>query len=151
VREKMPKTAAGGRRIPFDAFLADELRSHRARQAEEQLQLGKRLTADDYIVAQVDGSPLKPNSLSHEFRRWLRSTPLPFRVRFHDLRHSHASQMLTSDIHPKIVQERLGHTSIRTTLDLYSHVMPGLQEAAADKVGAALAAAIAKQRSRARD
>jgi integrase len=54
-------------------------------------------------------------------------------IRFHDARHTHASLMLKAGIHPKIVQERLGHSSIGMTLDTYSHVAPGLQEAAADK------------------
>jgi len=54
-------------------------------------------------------------------------------VRFHDLRHSHASQLLKQGIHPKIVQERLGHSSISVTLDTYSHVAPGLQRAAAER------------------
>ena len=54
-------------------------------------------------------------------------------IRFHDLRHTHATFMLKSGVHPKIVSERLGHTSITVTLDTYSHVLPGLQEAAAER------------------
>ena len=54
-------------------------------------------------------------------------------IRFHDARHTHASLMLKAGTHPKIVQERLGHSSIGMTLDIYSHVAPGLQEAAAEK------------------
>ena len=54
-------------------------------------------------------------------------------IRFHDLRHTHATLMLKGSVHPKIVQERLGHANIGITLDLYSHVMPGLQEAAAER------------------
>ncbi|NVM23772.1 MAG: tyrosine-type recombinase/integrase [Desulfobacterales bacterium] len=52
-------------------------------------------------------------------------------VRFHDVRHTHATLMLQQGIHPKIVQERLGHATIAVTLDTYSHVLPGMQEAAA--------------------
>ena len=98
-----------------------------------------------HVFTQADGRPLQPNSLTHEFVRILALTALP-RVRFHDLRHSHATHMLASGVHPKIAQERLGHSSVGITLDLYSHVMPGMQEDAAAKVDAALRAAIDKAR-----
>ncbi|MHC2019978.1 tyrosine-type recombinase/integrase [Methylobacterium sp. CM6247] len=132
------------RRVALPSLVVDELRRHRLRQAEELLKLGVRLSDDDFVYAQADGSAVQPNSLTHEFTRILAlSTALP-RIRFHDLRHSHATQMLTSGIHPKIAQERLGHSSIGITLDLYSHVMPGMQEDAAAKVDAAMRAAIDK-------
>lgn len=132
------------RRVALPSFALEELRAHRLRQAEELLKLGVRATADDHVYAQADGSPVQPNSLTHEFTRILaRSTGLP-RIRFHDLRHSHATQMLAGGVHPKIAQERLGHSSIAITLDLYSHVLPGMQEDAAAKVDAALRAAIGK-------
>ncbi|GJE41859.1 tyrosine-type recombinase/integrase [Methylobacterium soli] len=132
------------RRVALPSFALEELRQHRLRQAEELLRIGVRLTDDAYVFAQADGSPVQPNSLTHEFTRILAlSTALP-RVRFHDLRHSHATQLLASGIHPKIAQERLGHSSVGITLDLYSHVLPGMQEDAAAKVDAALRAAIDK-------
>jgi integrase len=64
-------------------------------------------------------------------------------VRFHDLRHRHATQLLKAGVHPKVVSERLGHASIGITLDTYSHVMPGMQEEAAEKIDAGLRAALA--------
>jgi integrase len=64
------------------------------------------------------------------------------KVRLHGLRHSHASHMLAANVHPKIVQERFGHSSVATTMDIYSHLMPNMQEDAAAKVDAALQAAI---------
>lgn len=67
------------------------------------------------------------------------------RVRLHDLRHSHATHLLMANVHPKIVQERLGHANIATTMDLYTHVMPGMQDGAASRVDAALRAAITKR------
>jgi len=79
--------------------------------------------------------------LTHEWTRLLAKTSLP-RIRFHDLRHSHATQMLAAGVHPKIASERLGHSTIGVTLDLYSHVMPGMQADAAEQVDAALQAAI---------
>ena len=73
------------------------------------------------------------------------TTTLP-RIRFHDLRHAHATHLLGSGIHPKVASERLGHSKIGITLDLYSHVMPGMQEDAAERVDVELQAAI-KRRS----
>ncbi|MGA6933250.1 MAG: tyrosine-type recombinase/integrase, partial [Pseudolabrys sp.] len=64
----------------------------------------------------------------------------------HDLRHTHATHMLMSGVHPKVAQERLGHSSIAVTMDTYSHVLPGMQEDAAKKVGDALGAAMVRQR-----
>jgi integrase len=63
-------------------------------------------------------------------------------VRLHDLRHSHATHLLASGIHPKVAQERLGHASVAITLDLYSHVLPGMQAEAADRVDLAVREAI---------
>lgn len=132
------------RRVALPSLALEELRQHRARQAEELLKLGMRLSDDAHVFAQADGTPVQPNSLTHEFTRILAlSKKLP-RVRFHDLRHSHATQMLAGGVHPKIAQERLGHSSIAITLDLHSHVLPGMQEDAAAKVDAALRAAIDK-------
>lgn len=150
--ESMEQTKAGirtkdtksgrSRRVALPSLAVEELRRHRARQAEELLAIGVRLTDDDYVFAQADGRPIQPNSLTHEFTRILALAKALPRVRFHDLRHSHATQMLANGVHPKIAQERLGHSSIAITLDLYSHVLPGMQEDAAAKVDAALRAAI---------
>lgn len=143
VGTRVKETKSGrARRVALPSIALEELRRHRVRQAEELLRLGTRLSDDDYVYAQADGSPVQPNSLTHEFTRILAlSTALP-RIRFHDLRHSHATQLLASGIHPKIAQERLGHSSVGITLDLYSHVLPGMQEDAAAKVDAVVRAAI---------
>jgi integrase len=93
---------------------------------------GLSLKDDTLIFCQVDGRPLLPNSVTHAWIKLVRRLGLNG-IRLHDARHSHASLMLKQGIHPKIVQERLGHSSIQTTLDVYSHVAPGLQEAAANR------------------
>jgi integrase len=67
------------------------------------------------------------------------------RIRLHDLRHTHATHLLAAGIHPKVAQERLGHSSIAITLDLYSHVMPGMQAQAAERVNDVLTAAMQKR------
>jgi integrase len=92
---------------------------------------------DTFVVAQTDGSPLQPRSITHEWVRLVGKTALP-RIRFHDLRHAHATHLLTSGVHPKVASERLGHSKVGITLDLYSHVLPGMQADAAERVDAAL-------------
>ncbi|MFC1966270.1 tyrosine-type recombinase/integrase [Chloroflexota bacterium] len=79
-----------------------------------------------------DGSPLLPKSVTHAWIKLVRRCGL-HGIRLHDARHTHASLLLKQGVHPKIVQERLGHGSIQITLDTYSHVAPGLQQAAANK------------------
>jgi integrase len=108
------------------------LKQHCEKQKIARDMVGKPLTGDDLVFAHVDGKPLRPNTIS---RAW---TALAARcglkvIRFHDARHTHASLMLKKGIHPKIVQERLGHSTIAVTLDTYSHIAPGLQAAAAQR------------------
>jgi integrase len=130
VREKPPKNGKG-RAVELPALVVEELRRYRAQQAEGLLRLGIRLNDDHHVVTREDGLPLKPHSLSDEFRVFLLKRKLK-RVRLHDLRHTHATLLLKGGVHPKIAQERLGHSSIALTLDLYSHVLPGMQRQAAD-------------------
>lgn len=140
VRYKETKSGRS-RTVALSSTVLAELRAHRVRQAEEQLRLGLRPDGDSFVVAQADGSPLQPRSLTHEWVRLLAKTSLP-RIRFHDLRHTHATQMLSAGVHPKIASERLGHSSIGITLDLYSHVMPGMQADAAEQVDAVIRGAL---------
>ncbi len=79
-----------------------------------------------------NGSPINPNTVTLAFRRIIKKAGLRS-LRIHDLRHTHATLMLTAGVHPKVVSERLGHANIGITLDIYSHVLPGIQEAAAEK------------------
>jgi len=92
--------------------------------------LGRRFKDDDLVFCHDDGTPLLPNSVSHAWIKLVRKVGLNG-VRFHDCRHTHASLLLGQKVHPKIVQDRLGHSSIQTTLDLYGHVAPSLKEDAA--------------------
>lgn len=140
VRYKEPKSGRA-RTVSLSSTVVTEMKAHRARQAEEQLRFGIRPDEDSFVVAQVDGQPIQPRSLTHEWVRILGKTTLP-RIRFHDLRHTHASQMLSAGVHPKVASERLGHSSIGITLDLYSHVMPGMQADAAEQVDVAIRRAV---------
>lgn len=92
-------------------------------------------------MAAAHGSPWRPSNFDRIWRRFKKKQGLA--CRFHDLRHSHASQLLVAGVHVKVVSERLGHASVGITLDTYSHVIPALQEEAADKIDAGLRAALA--------
>jgi integrase len=126
-----PKTDRSRRTIALPTFVQPYL----AKQAADQ-QTRRELLADawvelDLIVDRGDGNPINPDTVSSGWSRFLRTNTLPY-LRFHDLRHSHATLMLLAGIHPKIVSERLGHSSIGLTLDTYSHVLPSMQQQAAD-------------------
>jgi integrase len=89
------------------------------------------------MCGRADGEPHRQLSLTYEFSRFIKRLKDFHRVRFHDLRHSHATQLLASGVHPKVAMERLGHSTITTTLDLYSHVSDTMQVDAAAKLDAA--------------
>lgn len=129
---RAPKTAKGRRMIALSPSAVSVLREHREKQEVILVRLGVLPRDDDLIFSQLNGSPLLPNSVTHAWVKLVRRIGLSG-VRLHDARHSHASLMLKAGVHPKIVQERLGHASIGITLDTYSHVSPGLQEAAANR------------------
>ena len=82
------------------------------------------------MFSQIDGKPLLPDTITHAWARMVKRAGLKG-LRLHDARHTHASLMLKQGVHPKVVQEQLGHASIQITPDTYSHVVPGLQDAAA--------------------
>jgi integrase len=143
VRYKEPK-AGQVRTVALSPSVVAELRAHRARQAESLLRLGIRLNDDSFVVAQADGNPYDPDSISKEWRLRIIKSGIR-RVRFHDLRHTHATHMLASSVHPKVASERLGHSRVGITLDLYSHVVEGLQENAVALVDDAMAKALQKR------
>ena len=140
IREKEAKSGKS-RTIALPSMAVEELRRWRLHQAQELLRLGVRADDDWHVVTQADGSPLQPRSLTHVVSEFLKE----WKVTLHGLRHSHASHMLASNIHPKIVQERLGHSSIAITMDIYSHLMPNMQGEAAAAVDGVMRAAINKR------
>jgi len=115
-----------------DNMLTFLKREHREKQLADRLLLGVPLKDDDLVFSRFDGAPLYPNVISRAWSNLAKKCGLKA-TRFHDARHSHASLMLKQGIHPKVVQERLGHTTIAVTLDIYSHVAPGLQESSAER------------------
>ena len=125
-----PKTASGRRTIALSPASCLVLREHREKQEADATLLGRQLAEDDLVFSHPDGSPRDPSTLTLAFRRLTRRVGLDG-VRLHDLRHTMASLYLEQGVNPKTVAERLGHASVTITLDLYSHCLPGVQEAAA--------------------
>jgi integrase len=144
LRFKSPKSGKG-RTVALSATVVDELRAHRIKRAQELLRLGVGLADDDLVIAHADGSVISPIYISQYWARAIKRTRLA-RLRFHDLRHAHATHLLANGVHPKVASERLGHSKVGITLDLYSHVIPGMQEDAAAMVDRALTAARDKGR-----
>ena len=145
VRFKGPKTERGRRVVTLPSIALDALREHRVNQAELRLRLGLGRGDGGLICAGEDGTPRSPRAFSKSFKRLAKKLNMPG-ITFHSLRHGHATQLLRSGIHPKIAQERLGHSTIATTLDLYSHCTPDMQEDAAVRTDAVIRAALEKRK-----
>ncbi|MCL6633429.1 MAG: site-specific integrase [Alicyclobacillus herbarius] len=132
-RLEEPKTDAGRRSITLPPSVTELLRRHRTVQAQERLRAGSLWENHDLVICTTLGRPVLQHNLRMLFQRLIRTAGLP-RIRLHDLRHTHATILLKRGVHPKVVQERLGHSDISVTLNTYSHVVPGLQAAAAKAI-----------------
>jgi integrase len=147
ISESLEQTARGlrfrppknnrSRAVVLPAFAIEELRRRKREQAEELLRCGVRQSQDTLLCARPDGEPTTPATLTLRFARLTKKLESLPRLRFHDLRHTHATQLLLAGVHPRIAQERLGYSSVSLTLDLYSHVTAVMQEDAAAKINAA--------------
>jgi integrase len=124
------KTVKGRRTIALTPSTIMILRAHRERQEALRIALsGETLNENDMVFCHGDFTPLKPDTVSGAWAELAERAGMG-KIRLHDCRHSHVSILLKQNIHPKVVQERLGHATIITTLAIYSHVTPGLQSAA---------------------
>ncbi len=132
-----PKSAKGRRKVSLSPIAVLTLKGHRERQEADWAEIRATLARDALVFAHLDGLPYLPDTVSHAFTKIATRAGLSG-IQLHDLRHTHASLMLRQGVHSKVVQERLGHSTIAVTLDTYSHVTPGLQEAAALKFDEAL-------------
>lgn len=132
VRLAPPKTAAARRQIALPRFLSDELARHLAEWPTEH---------DGFVFEAPEGGPMRRTNFRR--RSWLPAVRASVGepLRFHDMRHSHAAMLIAEGEHPKVIQARLGHSSIQVTLDTYGHLFEGLDEAAADRLDAAYARA----------
>lgn len=132
-----PKTDKGKRNIPLDAATVGALRAHRTRWLEAKLAKGADFKGLDLVFCLEDGSPIHPEAIANAFQAAARTAGLPV-IRFHDLRHSYASIALMAGVPARVVADRLGHSDVKVTLGIYSHVLPGLAEAEAERVAAAI-------------
>jgi integrase len=124
------KTANARRVIELDDRTVAVLRAWQKVQLEERVFAGLRPEDDALVFAQPDGSPVHPDYFSQCFDRHLAKSTLP-RIRLHDLRHTHATILLKAGVHVKVVSERLGHSNVAFTMNVYQHVLPGMQADAA--------------------
>jgi integrase len=126
-----PKTRNSRRVVNLSPSLAIVLREHREKVEAHRLMLGAPLADTDLVFAHVDGSPLDPSTVSHEFLKTARRAGL--QIRLHDLRHSYATIMLAAGVNVKALSQSLGHSNVSVTLGIYSHLLPGTGKSAAEQ------------------
>lgn len=132
-----PTKSGKDRVIDLDPRTLAILRAFRAQRGSLSLTLARD---DAYVLGRLDGGLRHPERLSRDFHRHQSYTArqlgdaAPAEIRLHDLRHTHATLHLRAGVHPRIVQERLGHATVSITLDVYSHAVPSLQREAAAQV-----------------
>jgi integrase len=126
-----PKSDSGKRTIVLGKAMMEKLRKHIEIQDLEKSLAGSRWQENDLIFSSTIGTPFEPRNLFRIYKELLKQASLPD-IRFHDLRHTAATLMFKQGVHPKVVQERLGHSDIALTLNTYSHVLPSMQDDAAD-------------------
>lgn len=128
-----PKTARGRRGIALLPHTLQVLKIHKAHQAEERMFLGGDYCDNDLVIAKNDGTPLRARSLNNHWYKLLKQSVLP-RIRFHDLRHTHASMMAAAGVSAKAVSDRLGHSTVSFTLDTYTYLYRDQQDEAAARL-----------------
>lgn len=128
------KTGNSLRTIDLDPRTIAVLRSWRKRQLETYMQTGVRTDDSGFVFARPDGQPIHPDHFSQTFERLMPKMDLPT-IRLHDLRHIHATLLLQANVPIKVVSERLGHSSVAFTMQVYQHVLPGMQADAAATFG----------------
>ena len=131
--EGQPKTPKSRRSIKLNASAVMLLLRIRKQQNEQRLSLGPIWNDTGHVFSKEDGNPIDPDLLTHDFQNIVRKEGLPH-LTLHGLRHAHATMLLSAGIHHKIVSERLGHSTVAVTMDTYSHVLPDMQDQAAQAI-----------------
>jgi integrase len=134
VMERPTKTDRG-RSVAIDAATVSALQRQSQQQLDDAAEWKAAWVGDGHVFTREDGEPWHPDRITDLFRQAVKAAGVPS-IRLHDLRHGWATLALGAGIHPKVVQERLGHANIAMTMDRYSHVIPALQESAAELVAA---------------
>lgn len=133
MRETEPKTKSSRRRIVLPGIALEALKEHRLHQDQMRAKVGGKWREQRIVFSNRYGGFLLPERVGRLFHKLLIDAGLPD-MRFHDLRHSAATILLVAGVHPKVVQERLGHSTVAMTMDIYSHVLPSMQQEVADKI-----------------
>lgn len=128
-----PKSSSGVRRVPIDRNAVAAFRAHRTRQLQERLAAGPVYTDTGYVFTDETGAPLNPDLAAAAFKRAVQRSGLPM-IRFHDMRHTHATLGLSAGVPMKVMSKRLGHSNVAITADLYTHVTEEMDQDAADRV-----------------
>ncbi|MEJ9111513.1 tyrosine-type recombinase/integrase [Bacillus paramobilis] len=121
------------RSIHIPSILIDELLAHRDRIESEKLQLGAEYNDHDLVICTQNGKLINPRNFRHFFKETTKRVGLP-QIRVHDLRHTHATMLIEQNVNVKLISSRLGHASIKTTLDIYSHVLPSMDKSISDEL-----------------
>lgn len=130
---KDPKTESGIRDIALGDDVIAVLKQARLDYMNDVFSYGPGFQNLGFVIRQEDGSPLRPDSMSQKWRRFLEANNLP-KIRLHDLRHSNATALIQAGVSPKVVQQRLGHADVNITLNTYTHVLPEMDMEAAQKL-----------------
>ncbi|MBZ5753033.1 site-specific integrase [Metabacillus rhizolycopersici] len=127
------KNEASIRSIHIPDKLVNELKIYRKQVVQEKLVHGQSYNDNDLVVCTRAGKPMIPRNFRKEFYNLIEKIDLP-KIRFHDLRHTHATILIQQNVNVKLISERLGHADIETTLNTYSHVLPDMQKSVSDKL-----------------
>ncbi len=127
------KNASSVRSIHIPEKLVSELKIHRKMILEERLYHGQDYEDNDLVICTRTGKPMIPRNLRKEFYNLTEKLELP-KIRFHDLRHTHATMLIQQNVNVKLIADRLGHSDIETTLNTYSHVLPDMQKSVSEKL-----------------
>ncbi len=130
---KAPKSEAGIRDIHLGEEAIAVLKEARLQYMNDAFSCGMGFQNLGFVVHQKDGSPIKPDSMTQKWTRFLKMNNLP-KIRLHDLRHSNATALIQAGVNPRVVQQRLGHSDVNITLNTYTHVLPEMDMEAAEKL-----------------
>ena len=130
---KAPKSEAGIRDIYLGEDVMEILNQARIQYMTDSLTYGSGFQNHGFVIRQEDGSPMRPDSMTRKWRRFLNTHDLP-KIRLHDLRHSNATALIQAGVNPRVVQQRLGHSDVNITLNTYTHVLPEMDMEAAQKL-----------------
>lgn len=127
------KTKSSLRKILLPASTVAKLKKHRAVVLKEKLSQGEEYQDNDLVMCTPSGTPINPANVRRSLNALIKKAAVP-KIRFRDLRHTHATLLLAKGVNVKVISERLGHSNIKITLDTYSHVLPTMQEDAVNKI-----------------